>query len=310
MDNNIMGISSLMVDNLNEKDIAEKIEKGIINGESTGNENYQGDNYFSSSVSVDYDKELEEVLNDNINENVSDNDEYNNDHNNDHNNYHNNEFFERKDNIEDYVNHNNKESLYNSTINNSDNEEYEYVNTVAKKIYGKNNDQEYMLDDDKYIILEQIDTLRQSLEDDDVNITSVPIVDKDSSIEDIKHSHRLLLQKNDRNRYCSFAEELILAGAKGLEFMFDGEKEWFGKKPDLVGWSNTVQMKLRRSRIQTATFVKDVMGHYKFSSGVRLMLEILPSMFLHTRTGKLSKNYIKENKEQEYKKAFNNLDNI
>jgi hypothetical protein len=47
----------------------------------------------------------------------------------------------------------------------------------------------------------------------------------------------VLRLKNDRNRYSSFAEEMILSMAYGLEYLFDGEKEWFGRKPDLVGWN-------------------------------------------------------------------------
>ncbi len=162
-------------------------------------------------------------------------------------------------------------------------------------------------EDDKNSLLEQIDMLRMSLEDDGTDISNIPIVNKNSSIGDIQNVYKILRLKNDRNHYCSFAEEVILAGAYGMEFLFDGEKEWFGRKPDLVGWSKTVQIKLRRCRYQTSTFVKDIMQEYNMSPGIQLMLELIPSMFLFSRQKKLAS----QNKEDSrYNEAFSNLNSL
>lgn len=145
-------------------------------------------------------------------------------------------------------------------------------------------------EDDKANLIEQISTLRSTLEDDGVDIKRIEEVDHESSMEQIKLIYKALRLKNDGNRYRSFAEELILAGAHGMEYLFDGEKIWFGKKPDLVGWSDTVKVKLRRMRYETTTFVKEVMQEYNISPGFRIALELIPSMFLYTRSRKITHN--------------------
>jgi hypothetical protein len=132
--------------------------------------------------------------------------------------------------------------------------------------------------------------LRDTLDDDGINITSVPIVSKNNSLTDIRNVHKMLRLKNDRNRYCSFAEEMILAGAYGAEYLFDGDKEWFGRKPDLIGWPETVKVKLRRMRYDTSTFVQEIMSAYSFSPGMRLLIELIPSMLLYSRKRKTTQH--------------------
>ena len=88
-------------------------------------------------------------------------------------------------------------------------------------------------EDDKAILLEQVDMLMTSLTDEGIDISRVPVVDNSSAISDIENVHKILRLKNDRNRYCSFAEECILAGSHTLEWMFDGKKTYgclMGKK--------------------------------------------------------------------------------
>jgi hypothetical protein len=164
-------------------------------------------------------------------------------------------------------------------------------------------------EDDRASLLEQIDMLKITLDDDGVDISGVPSINKQSNMNDIQNVYKILRLKNDRNRYCSFAEELILAGSYGMEYMFDGKKEWFGKTPDLTDWSSTVKVKLRRMRYETSTFVGQVMQEYNLSSGMRLALELLPSMFLYSRNRRISKNdnLVSDN---EYKNAISQLNSI
>jgi hypothetical protein len=164
-------------------------------------------------------------------------------------------------------------------------------------------------EDDKASLLEQIDMLKITLEDDGVDISGVPQLNKNSSMKDVHNVYKILRLKNDRNRYCSFAEELILSGAYGMEYLFDGKKEWFSKKPDLTGWSSTVKVKLRRMRFETSTFVQEVMQEYNMSAGIRLALELLPSMFLYSRNRRLSQddNLVSDN---DYKNAISKLNSM
>ena len=141
-------------------------------------------------------------------------------------------------------------------------------------------------EDDKAIILEQIDMLTTNLTDEGVDVSRIPKVDAGSSLEEIRSIHKILRLKNDRNRYCSFAEECILAGSHSLEWLFDGEKSYMGRRPDLRGWSATVNIKLRRMRYDTSTFVSDVMQDYDLGHGTRIMLELIPSLFLYSKMKK------------------------
>ena len=164
-------------------------------------------------------------------------------------------------------------------------------------------------EDDKASLLEQIDMLKTTLDDDGIDITGVPNIDKRSSMKEVHDVYKILRLKNDRNRYCSFAEEVILSGAYGMEYLFDGKKEWFNRKPDLTGWSSTVKVKLRRLRFETSTFVKEVMQDYNMSPSIRLLLELLPSMFLYSRNRRLTQddNLVSDS---DYKNAISQLNSV
>lgn len=185
-----------------------------------------------------------------------------------------------------------------------------YVDNVLKDIHD-DKDLEFDIDkereeDDKNSLLEQIDMLRITLEDDGVDLSNIPKVNKNHTFSEIQNIYKILKLKNDRNRYCSFAEELILSAAYGLEFLFDGEKEWFSRKPDLVGWSNTCRLKLRRCRFQTSTLVKEFMQEYNMSPAMQLMIELIPSMFLYSRQKKLANNDNMAN-DSKFNEAISNL---
>ena len=141
-------------------------------------------------------------------------------------------------------------------------------------------------EDDKAILLEQIDMLITNLKDEGIDVSRVPEVDNSSPIEDIENVHKILRLKNDRNRYCSFAEECILAGSHTLEWLFDGKKQYMSRRPDLRGWSATVNIKLRRMRYDTSTFVSEVMQDYNLGHGTRILFELLPSLFLYSKMKK------------------------
>lgn len=139
-------------------------------------------------------------------------------------------------------------------------------------------------EDMKSRMLEQIDMLRLSLEEDGIDVSRVDAVTPDDSYEKIESILKILRLKNDRNRYCSFAEEFIIFGAHTLEEIFNGERVFLGKySPDLTGWHNTVNVKLRRMRYDTSTLVSNIMSDYNIGPGIRMALELIPSMFLHSR---------------------------
>jgi len=142
-------------------------------------------------------------------------------------------------------------------------------------------------EDEKASLLEQIDMLTESLEDEGINLSRIPKVSSRSSYEEIESVYRTLRLKNDRKRYTTLAEEIILAGAYGLENIFNGERVILGRyKPDLTDWHQTVNMKLRRMRFDTSSLVSDIMQDYNIGSGMRIAFELIPSLFTHSRLNK------------------------
>ena len=161
-------------------------------------------------------------------------------------------------------------------------------------------------EDEMARILEQIDLLRSNLESEGVDLSRIKEVTSTTEKKEAKGVLRILQIKNDRLRYCDFFEEGILAVAYGMESVFDGQREVFGSKIDLTGYSDTVKVKLRRMRYDTSTFVSNMMKGYNIGSGWRIVLELIPSLFLYSRDRKLTaKDSLMT--DDAYKKAMQNL---
>ena len=79
-----------------------------------------------------------------------------------------------------------------------------------------------------------------------------------------------------------------LAFSHVIEWLFDGEKTYMGRRPDLKGWSTNVNIKLRRMRYDTSTFVSSIMRGYDMGHGTRILLELVPSLFLYSKMRKKS----------------------
>lgn len=141
-------------------------------------------------------------------------------------------------------------------------------------------------EDNKCVMLSEIDSLINILEGEDIDLSRIPKVDRHSSYEDVDSVLKILRHKNDHNRYCSFADEFLLFGAYALEEMFNGKRTWLNSKPDLTGWHNHLNVKLKRMRHDTGQVMSGVMQDYNIGPGLRILLELIPSMVLYSRTRK------------------------
>jgi hypothetical protein len=160
----------------------------------------------------------------------------------------------------------------------------QYVSNVMKGLdsYGdsiSNMDED---EDDKTVLLEEITTLRDHLMEVGDSLNSVPNVDKNSSLSDIQSVYKILRIKNDKKRYSTFAEEIILALAQGIEYIFDGKREILGRRPDLTDWHKTVKTKLRRTKYETGQLVEKVVKSYNMSPAMRIGMELIPSAILYS----------------------------
>lgn len=154
--------------------------------------------------------------------------------------------------------------------------------------FSNTNNSDFNIDDEnredlKLTLLEKIDNLTEELEDDGINLSKIPKVDYHSDLDKIEYVAKLLMLKSNRNRYSNLGEEFILAVAGGLEILCDGKREFLGVKPNLVGYSDVVKVKLRRVKNDTSQIVSNVVEKYEMSPIMTLLIELVPSLFLHSR---------------------------
>lgn len=165
----------------------------------------------------------------------------------------------------------------------------DYLDDVMRTYSGENSDVNFEREheeDMKAILLEDIDELRAELATDGVDLSRIPIVNQDSPMNLVKSVHQILRKKYDRKRCNTLGNEVILAGAQGLGYLFDGKRRIGPYAPCLEGWHNTVRPKLRRMRYETSTIVSGIMQEYNIGPIGRLLLELVPSAFLYSNMRK------------------------
>ena len=167
-------------------------------------------------------------------------------------------------------------------------------------------DYEELEEEEMAQIIEQIDTLRVDLADEEIDLSRIPEVSSSTTKKEAKAILRILRIKYNKSRYCDLFDEAILAGSYGLEKIFDGKNEWFGNKIDLTGWSETVKSKLKKIRPDTSTLVSNVVKDYDFGPLGRILFVLLPSLLFHSRSRRLKSNDNLSNDDQ-YRDALRKI---
>jgi hypothetical protein len=167
-----------------------------------------------------------------------------------------------------------------------------HINSVVADIRGETRTtfgvERERVQDIKASKLEQIGQLRMTLEDEGIDCSSVSNPNSDSPMAEIDSVLNILRLKNDRNRYSSLADEVILGVAEGIETVFDGTRAvpLLGWRPDYTGYHNTVNVKLHRMRFETSQIVGNIIERYNIGPTARIVMELLPSFFLYPRQQK------------------------
>lgn len=165
-------------------------------------------------------------------------------------------------------------------------------------------------EDDKIRKLETINSLREILLEDRVDLSRIPEVSHGNTVEEIDGVLKILLLKNDRKRYTSFAEDSIMLFSHGVEDIFNGKRSFFGTSPDMTGWHKTVRNKLRRMRHDTSSVVSGVMQKYSLGSGTRIAIELIPSAIIYSRmkkSEKISNINDKQITDDEFESEYNKM---
>ena len=287
---NLIGITNIMNTNGLNMDELEDIENQILN---ESDDDYKNNTDSEDDIN-DFKNGLGDIDKIIMDEEYSNNDDYSND----------DENYMTFDTSEHKPYENDSKEVISNLLDRED--DYDDHSNNKNMMFNMETEKE---EDTKSLLLDQIDILLTTLEDEGEDVSRVPRVTNHSSLDDIQSVHRILRLKNDRQRYCSFAEECILAGSHTLEWLFDGKKEYLGRRPDLRGWSATVNIKLRRMRYDTSTVVSDIMKDYNLSHGTRIALELIPSLLLYS---KMKKNQHNDNliTSDEMNNAINNIRDI
>ncbi len=164
-----------------------------------------------------------------------------------------------------------------------------HINSVVSDLRGETRTsfgvEQERVQDAKASKLEQIGQLRMTLEEEGIDCSGVGNPTAASPIKEIDDILKVLRLKNDRNRYSSLAEEVILGLAEGIETVFDGSRPLpiLGFRPDYTGYNSTVNCKLHRMRFETSTVVSSIIDKYDIGPTTRIIMELLPSFFLYPR---------------------------
>ncbi len=142
-------------------------------------------------------------------------------------------------------------------------------------------------DERKNYLLEQIESLKDDLDELGVSIDRIPYVAYDSSLRQIDEVHKRLMFKYNKLKYNSIAEEALVAGASILEMVFNGKHEYFGSKPDVTGYSDVVKSKLKRIRFETSTAVNRFVSNNNIGGASMIVMELLPSLITQSQRRRL-----------------------
>ena len=130
------------------------------------------------------------------------------------------------------------------------------ISKVLESVPKMNIDMDQEIEDErKSYLLEQIEALKDDLDELGISIDRIPYVSYDSPLKQIDEVHKRLMFKYNKLKYNSIAEEALVAGASVLEMIFNGKHEYFGCRPDITGYSDVVKSKLKRIRFETSTAV-------------------------------------------------------
>jgi hypothetical protein len=138
--------------------------------------------------------------------------------------------------------------------------------------------------DEKLQLLAEIDDLKDQLRASNAKTDNIREVDENSSLDEVVAVRNILRFKDDRIKYSAIANEIIMFGAYAIEEVFNGEREFFGYRWDMRGWSSHVQVKLRRIRSELSTITSGIFEETGMSPFTRVALELLPSAVIYSRT--------------------------
>ena len=180
-----------------------------------------------------------------------------------------------------------RHSIDNMDIHTKEHERSQHINEFLRDDSDDDDDTYDMnperIEDNEAMIVEQIEHLKTELESEGCDVSKYEI-NKGDSYDHIKKIWEKLKLKSQYKTYSNMFDEGVLLIANGVEWAFDGKKDYYGYRPNMDGWSDTVNLKLKRMRLETATLISGVIQRYKMSSGISIFAQLAVSGILYSVT--------------------------
>lgn len=161
------------------------------------------------------------------------------------------------------------------------------------------------LEDNKSLMIEEIESLKNELYLENVKIDDRFNVTEHDSYEKIQDVWRKLKIKSQYKMYNTMFEDSVMLFAKGVEWTFDGKDGGI----NMTGWPDALRPKLRKMRLETASFISDIMQEYRMSPGITIISQILMSGILWSVTNrKTTEENKKTISDREWKEASHKME--
>lgn len=189
------------------------------------------------------------------------------------------------------------------------------VHSVASSMYNTQNYEQmqieqYRRDEEKNMWLEQIDDWLYDLEQEGIDTSPIPNVNKNSTYEEVQRVYKILDRKISKNSCQTMFVEGLMTIFELLETFFDGKKSLLGFRINLEGYSGTARVKLDKLKPQTSSVAMKLVDSVGLGDGGKIIATLLPSMFLYTRLKKKQHNSDNFVPDIKYTHALEELDNF
>jgi len=184
----------------------------------------------------------------------------------------------------------------------------------ADNVNDEDNDDNYELEhekltDDKSIMVEQIESLKDELRLDKNDKRFM--VDEDDEYSKVRAVWERLQYKSQLQTYDTIFTEAIYFGTGLIEKLFDGKKAYFGYRPNMEGWSDTVKLQLKRMQPQKTKVVSGMVKNYPITEGASIVIHLVLSGILYSQFKSkeaAEDDYEERTSHVEWKRAVNDMD--
>jgi len=143
---------------------------------------------------------------------------------------------------------------------------------------------------ERLTMIESINSLREELTRMDIKTGTIPQVDDNSTMFDIKNVYKMLLHKKNISVHYETAKDFILVGITQLVNYCDGRETTWGHRPNLTGWDKTARLRLNSLKSELAQLASNFFQSYDIGPLAQILLSLIPSAIMHASTRSTQSN--------------------